>query len=97
MKSKFVIARCSAAGVHAGILVSRKGNEVVLKQSRRLWYWVVPDGKPAFLSGISQYGLGKDCKIGCPISVTLTEVCEVIECSDIAKKSITEYPSHERS
>lgn len=36
---KYVIARCYAAGVHAGEVVSVDGENVILKDSRRLWSW----------------------------------------------------------
>lgn len=93
----YVICRCTAAGVHAGFLVSRNGDEVRLRDSRRLHYWRVPMGAPAFLSGVAVAGLDNESRIGCPINVTLTEVCEIIECTDVAAKSIQEIASHDRS
>ena len=36
---KYVIVRTHSAGVFAGLLESRKGQEVVMRQARRLWYW----------------------------------------------------------
>lgn len=41
---KYVIARCYSAGVHAGEVVSVDGENVVLKDSRRLWSWKANDG-----------------------------------------------------
>ena len=38
-KEKYVIVRTYSAGVHAGTLVSQKGKEVVLMNTRRIWYW----------------------------------------------------------
>ena len=38
MARDYVIVRTYSAGVHAGIMVSRNGKEVVLKNARRLWY-----------------------------------------------------------
>lgn len=38
-KLEYVIVRAHTAGVHAGYLVSRKGDTVVLRDSRRLWRW----------------------------------------------------------
>jgi len=95
-KGKFVIVRASAAGVHAGVLVSRKGDEVELAEARRLWLWRVPTGKPDFLSGVAMHGLGEDCKIGCPINLTVLGACEVIECSAEAEASIRGYKAHVR-
>lgn len=90
---QYVIVRCTAAGVHAGVLVSRSGQDVVLEESRRLWQWRVPMGAPSFLSGVATHGL--DCansKVGTPITVTLTEASEVIVCSAVAEKSIRSAP-----
>ena len=36
---KYVIVRSRDAGVLAGILVSKNGDEVKLKDARRIWYW----------------------------------------------------------
>ena len=38
-KKKYVICRTYSAGVFAGFLESRKGQEVVLTKTRRLWHW----------------------------------------------------------
>lgn len=36
---KYVICRTYSAGVFAGYLESRNGQEVVMRNARRLWYW----------------------------------------------------------
>lgn len=84
---KYVIARCYAAGVHAGEVISANGEEVILKDSRRLWSWKAKDG--IALSGVAQNGIKSDSKIDTmnPL-ISLTGVCELIVCSDIAKASI---------
>lgn len=97
MIGDYVLVRCTAAGVHAGILFKRNGQEVHLLSARRLWYWRVPKGAPAFLSGVATHGLGEGCKIGEPIEVVLTEACEVIAMTDKAAESVAHYPSHRRT
>lgn len=84
---KYVIARCYAAGVHAGEVMSADGEEVILKNSRRLWSWKAKDG--IALSGVAQNGIKSDSKVDTmnPL-ISLTGVCELIVCSDIARKSI---------
>lgn len=84
---KYVIARCYAAGVHAGEVVSANGEEVILKDSRRLWSWKAKDG--VALSGVAQTGIKSDSKVDTmnPL-ISLTGVCELIVCSDVAKASI---------
>lgn len=91
---KYVIVRTSAAGVHAGVLVSRTDRAAELTESRRLWYWK-PANKAAFLSGVANEGLHPDSKIGAPIDVVLTENCEIIACTDAAAESIRAQPSHQ--
>jgi len=85
---KYVIARCYAAGVHAGTVVSVDGENCILQDSRRLWSWQASDG--IALSGVAQIGVTKS---GCKIDVVnpliyLTGVAELIPCSETSKKSI---------
>jgi len=58
---QYVIARCYSAGVHAGEVVSVDNENVVLKDSRRLWNWKAKEG--VALSGLAQSGLTGDCKV----------------------------------
>jgi hypothetical protein len=84
---KYVIARCYAAGVHAGTVVSADGENVILKDSRRLWSWRAKDG--VALSGVAQTGVQSGCKIDVlNPEIALTGVCELIPCSSTAKESI---------
>lgn len=85
---KYVIARCYSAGVHAGEVEHVDGENVILKNSRRLWSWRAADGLA--LSGVAQNGIDKSkSKIDTmnPV-IALTGVCELIPCSDKAKESI---------
>lgn len=93
----YVIVRCTAAGVHSGVLVSQCGQQVELSEARRLWYWQVPLGAPGFLSGVATHGLDSTSKTGTPVSVILTEACEIIACTPIAETSIRAIPSHVRT
>lgn len=84
---KYVIARCYAAGVHAGEVVSVDGENVILKDSRRLWSWKAKDG--VALSGVAQAGVQSGCKIDLVNpEIALTGVCELIPCSAVAEESI---------
>lgn len=85
---EYCIARCYSAGVHAGEVVSVDGENVVLKDSRRLWSWQAQDG--VALSGVAQHGVkNKECKIDVvnPL-IYLTGVCELIPCTRKSKESI---------
>lgn len=90
---KYVIVRCRDAGVHAGILVSSSGRSCSLKQSRRLWYWKPANGA-AFLSGVATHGLDPSSKVGEPVAIDLTENCEIIECTNVARASISGAKNH---
>lgn len=90
-KKKYVICRTYSAGVFAGYLVSRKGQEVVLTNARRIWYW---DGA-ASLSQLAMTGTSKpeNCKF--PIAVNRVELLQAIEILDVtpeARKSIEGVP-----
>jgi hypothetical protein len=82
-KQPFVIVRAYSSGVHAGYLVRHKLGEVVLRDSRRVWYW---DGA-ASLSELSQRGANpQTSKIPCSVPlISIENVIEVIPCS---KKAI---------
>lgn len=86
---KFVICRCYSAGVHAGILVSQTGDQAILKDSRRLWYWKANDG--IALSGLAVHGL-KEGKIDTLLpEIALTGVIETIPCTEKTRESIYGY------
>lgn len=91
----YVIVRCRDAGVHAGILLGHEGREATLAESRRLWYWKAKaPGK--YLSGVAVYGLDGSSKLGEPITVHLTETCEIIACTPEAADSIRSMTSDRR-
>jgi hypothetical protein len=91
-KSKrYVIVRTQSAGVFAGYLESRVGQEVVLTDARRLWYWA----GAASLSQIAVFGTSKPNKCKFPVAVPRVELMEAIEILDVsakAQKSIQDVP-----
>jgi hypothetical protein len=87
---KYVIARCYEAGVHAGEVVRVKDEEVILKNSRRLWSWKAREG--VALSGVAQFGLTQPCKVDVMNpEISLIGVCELIVCSETSRKSIESF------
>lgn len=90
-KRKYVIVRTYSAGVFAGEIESQNGQEVVLRNSRRIWYW----SGAASLSQLAMEGT-KDpanCKFPCVVDrVTLTQSIEIIETTPQARKSIEGVP-----
>ena len=86
-KQKYVIVRTYSAGVFAGYLVSKKGQEVVLKDARRIWYW---DGASS-LSQLAMEGTKKpeNCKFPIAVNeISLTQAIEIINTTEQARKSI---------
>lgn len=87
MKNRYVIVRTHSAGVFAGELESRNGQEVVLTNARRLWYWQ----GAASLSQMAVSGTSapEGCKF--PAAVARVELMQAIEILDVtpeARKSI---------
>jgi hypothetical protein len=83
----YVIIRTYSAGVFAGNLEKKDGQEVVLKNARRLWYW---DGA-ASLSQMAIDGVSKpqNCKFPEEVNeITLEQVIEIIPCTKKAMNSI---------
>lgn len=90
-KRKYVIVRTYSAGVFAGELESRKGQEVALRNARRIWYWA----GAASLSQLAVEGTKEpnNCKFPCPVDrVELLQVIEILEVTRAAEKSIKETP-----
>ena len=84
---KYVICRTQSAGVFAGYLKSRDGQEVVLLNARRLWYW---DGA-ASLSQAANDGFSKpqNCKFPAEVSeVLLLNAIEILPTTKKAQSSI---------
>ncbi len=90
-KGKYVIVRTYSAGVFAGTIVARKGQEVVLKNARRIWKWA----GAASLSQLAQQGTSAPGECMCPCAVDRGELLQAIEILDvtpIARKSIEGVP-----
>lgn len=89
--SDYKIVRTHSAGVFAGTLESRDGKEVVLTDARRLWYWA----GAASLSQLAMEGTSQPgkCKFPAPVTrVVLTEAIEILDVTDVARKSIEDVP-----
>ena len=95
MIGEYVIVRCVNAGVHAGTLKSYEGTEVVLSNSRRLWYWVCMHGHS--LSGVADQGINSEkSKITAPVeNIVLTDACEILSVKIPAKDTIVGAEIHD--
>lgn len=83
----YVIIRSRDSGCHAGYLQEETDNYVVLKKSRRLWYF----SGAASLSQLAIEGVSKpdDCKFPCEVDqIKVLNHCEVIQTTEKAKESI---------
>lgn len=88
---QYVIVRTYAAGVFAGTLVKKEGNEVELQNARRLWYW----SGASSLSQLAEEGVKRpdNCKFPCEVNqVILINVIEILKVSEKAKTIIVEVP-----
>ena len=86
---KKVIIRGDRSGVEFGTLVAQEGQEVTLKNARRIWYW---DGA-ASLSQLAKDGTSKpsNCKFTVFVdSITILDAIEIIPCTNKAIISIEE-------
>lgn len=82
---KPVIVRTYSAGVHFGYLARRDGKEVDLQRSRRIHYWYGANS----CSGLATKGLDTSkSRVADPVTITLTEAIEVIDCTPEAVASI---------
>ena len=92
---KKVIIRGDRSGVEFGTLVAQEGQEVTLKNARRIWYW---DGA-ASLSQLAKDGTSSpdDCKFTVFVdSITILDAIEIIPCTVKAIKSIEEVKEWKR-
>ena len=83
----YVIIRADRAGVFAGYLAKREHDEVLLKDARRIWYWV----GAASLSQLALDGTSNPsgCKFPAAVpEITVLGVIEVIPVTEKAKASI---------
>ena len=88
---KYVVVRARGAGVFAGMLKEKDGNEVVLNDARRLWYWAgANECTEIARSGVKE---PKQCKFTVPVSeICILDVIEIIPCTEEAERIIKAVP-----
>ena len=87
----YVVARTYSAGVFAGTLQEREGQEVTLSNARRIYFWA----GAASLSELAQRGTSKpaECKFPAAVDeVLLLQTIEILAVTDIARASIEGVP-----
>ena len=86
-----VIIRASRAGVFFGTITRKDGDEVELKDCRRIWYW----NGAASISELAVNGTAdpRSCKFSVVVpTITILRVIEIIPCLEKAVKSIESVP-----
>lgn len=85
--SKFYIIRGDRSGVFFGQIEHREGQEVTIKNCRRLWFWA----GAATLSQLAKEGVKqpKECKFTVTVDeLTVLDAVELIPCTEEAITSI---------
>jgi len=85
----YCIVRTYSAGVFAGYIKEREGQEAVVLNARRLWYW----SGAASLSQLAMEGVKNpsECKFAMEVNeVILTNVIEVIKATEEARENIAD-------
>lgn len=77
------IVRTYSAGVFAGYVESRGGQEVVMRKARRLWQW----SGASTLSQLAEEGTKSPGSCKFPQEVDRIELLQVIEILDVTKKA----------
>lgn len=94
-KKPYVIIRAVDAGVFAGYLEKKTGDEVTLSDARRIWQW----SEAATLSQLAMEGTSNPggCKFPCPVNeITILGVVEIIPTTEAAKLNIQSVPVWKR-
>ena len=95
-ENQFCIVRCYGAGVFFARVESLDGQVAQLRDARRIWYW---DGA-ASLSQLATEGTKApgNCKFTVTVPrMTVTQVLEIIPCSEQAIASISGVPVWKRN
>ena len=81
---QYCIVRCYGAGVHAGIVESVDGKNVMLSQASRIWKW-----EGAFtLTNVAENGVTGGRVAGPLDSIALTDAIEIIPASPKCRVSL---------
>ena len=87
LMNKKVIVRGDRSGVFFGTITKKEGQEVTLKDCRRLWYW----SGAASISQIATDGVANPgaCKFTVTVEkIVILDAIEIIPCTDKAIENI---------
>ena len=92
MIGKKCIVRTYSAGVWFGLISEKSGNEVIVKNARRMWQWFAAES--ISLSGVSMYGIKHDMsRIAPAVDSVWLEAIELISATEKAIASIEGAPN----
>lgn len=92
MIGKKCIVRTYSAGVWFGEIEKKAGNEVIVKNARRMWQWWAAES--ISLSAVAIHGiLQEKSKICEAVDAVWLEAIEIIPCTDKAIDSIERAPN----
>lgn len=92
MVGKKCIVRTYSAGVWFGEIAEKSGNEVTVKDARRLWRWWARES--ISLSAVAQYGIiHEKSKVAPPVEAVWLEAIELIPATAEAIASIGGAPN----
>jgi len=92
MIGKKCVVRTYSAGVWFGEIAEKSGNEVIVKNARRMWRWWAAEG--ISLSAVALHGIKHDqSKIAEAVPAVWLEAIELIPASDKAIASIEGAPN----
>ena len=92
MVGKKCVIRTYSAGVWFGEIAEKSGNEVIVKNARRMWKWWAEEG--ISLSSVALHGVKRDqSKIVESVPAVWLEAIELIPASDKAIASIEGAPN----
>ena len=92
MLGKKCVVRTYSAGVWFGEIAEKSGNEVIVKNARRMWKWWAEEG--ISLSSVALHGVKQDqSKIVESVPAVWLEAIELIPASDKAITSIEGAPN----
>ena len=97
MIGKYVIIRSRNEGINAGVVEAADETGVVLTEARRIWYHRPLDTKMSWYEGVAISGLANSSKLSPTVErKAIIEDYSIIQCTEIAEKSIREYVSNEQ-
>ena len=90
---KKVIVRTYSAGNWFGVLDTKDGDEVYIKNARRMWYWKAKES--ISLSACAIYGVSSESKICAPVDLVWLQAVEIMPCTEESISSLEDAPNVE--